>query len=151
MKKAEAKKQVEKLQKELTKLQEIIDAPEGGRWRAENGRNYFHITFDVKVERTFEGKGNRDNECYAIGNYYKTEAQAQAVVDLLKHIYKFPIPEEGEIEYFLYNCEDSYWSEDTVEKSLFSKVCYHAGNLMHKDTTEQDRAERLKLLKKAYL
>ena len=150
--KAEAKKQANKLQKELTKLQEIIDAPGGGRWRAEKGNLYYFVDTDGDVLSSIDYFSPTDNLRFEIGSYYKTRAQAQAVVDLKKHIYKFQIPEDGEA-YMLYHF-GNYWELQMNEKFdniLQQLVDYNSGLILHLRASEQDREERLELLKKAYL
>ena len=138
-------KNLQKLKEHYKKLGQEIEALEGGRWKPEEGEVYFFLS----------GSGNRlhskwedfegDYETYAIGNCYKTEEQAQAVIDLKKHIYKFPMPgDEG----WSVDCNLEW--ESYFEKDSRDVIDYHSGIWINYNATEKDREERLRLLKLAY-
>jgi len=138
-------KNLQQLKEQHEKLVQEIKALEGGRWKPEEGEDYYTISWcgDILPSK-WEGR-DYDHETYAIGNCYKTREQAQAVIDLKKHIYKFPMPEDkmwalnGDLEW------DRFYEEDPRDV-----IDYHNGSVMHYDATEEDVDERLRLLKLAY-
>lgn len=74
-------------------------------------------------------------------NYYKTKEWAQAVSDLRKHVYKFPMCRKDESNYAYYfdlECWAGLNSEDSVN-------AYYP-DFIHRSSTEEDRAERLRLI-----
>ena len=51
------------------------------RWRAEPGKGYFYIYSNGLVDETMERYINMDNQRYELGNYFRTEEEAQKVID----------------------------------------------------------------------
>jgi|GEM_PF-4745049 len=84
----------------------------------------------------------------AIGNIYRTHEQAQAVVDLKKHIYKFPMPEKDEFYRFI----TSYLhiEGNTFEKCPRDRADYHCGFILPERASGEDQLERIRLIKAAY-
>ena len=67
------------------------------RWKPEKGNGYWTIASDGGISKyTWGYSAQADEDRYALGNVYKTEEQAQAWVELQKHIFKFDEPEESE-------------------------------------------------------
>lgn len=50
------------------------------RWRAEKGKTYFAI-YDGEISSCYDYYDKKDNEIFELGNYFKTEEEAQKVVD----------------------------------------------------------------------
>lgn len=51
------------------------------RWRAEDFKKYFYINSVGDICSSTEDKQNLDNERYELGNYFRTEEEAQKVID----------------------------------------------------------------------
>jgi hypothetical protein len=150
MKKAKAQEQMKKLKKEMEKLQEIIDKPESGRWKPEEEAKYYCLLEGRVQSYNFIEKHDGHMRDWEIGNCYKTEEQAQAVVDLKKHIFKFPMPEKGD-EYYNMDRTDNFSNLGQLFKEkLYQIIDYHQGQLMNIKTTSEQREERIRLLKLAY-
>ncbi len=77
-------------------------------------------------------------DMFSCWNYYLTEEAAQAVSDLRKHVYKFPIGEYGDDFYYWY--KDDWWEVDEVGAPEYT-ACW-----IHISATEEDRVERLRLI-----
>lgn len=54
------------------------------RWRAEEGEDYYLISYDLKVLKDDERFSESDDRCYEAGNYFRTIDQAQKARELLK-------------------------------------------------------------------
>lgn len=146
MQKEAAKKQAAKLKKELEKLEDIINAPEG-RWKPKKDERYFYYDGDEVDEQTWKGTST-DKRIYAQGNCFKTEEEVENRIELLEHIYKFSIPEEGSSFYWLYN-DMNRW--DSHVNFGYKECCvpeYHSGYVFNIDAKKKDRDERVRLLKK---
>lgn len=50
------------------------------RWRAEKGKTYFSID-DGEILNCYDYYDKKDNEIFELGNYFKTQEEAQNVVD----------------------------------------------------------------------
>lgn len=50
------------------------------RWRAEKGKTYFAI-YDGEILSCYDYYDKKDNEIFELGNYFKTEEEAQKVID----------------------------------------------------------------------
>ena len=50
------------------------------RWRAEKGKSYFSID-DGEILNCYDYYDKKDNEIFELGNYFKTEEEAQKVID----------------------------------------------------------------------
>ena len=105
MNKQEAQKQLDKVQAEATRLQEIIEAPEG-RWRASEQDKYWCISSHGSISNLIEngvisdGHGDVDNELYKAGNYFRTEEEAKK-----SNIYKVL---NSEYEYYFAGVSDNF-------------------------------------------
>lgn len=79
-----------------------------------------------------------DNWQYEYWNYYETDAWAQAVASLRKHVYKFPMCKKNERNWWI----GGRWRDNgfipTYDMYSRSSMCLSA--------TEEDRAERLRLI-----
>lgn len=51
------------------------------RWRAEDFKRYFYINSVGDICPSTEEKQNLDNERYELGNYFKTEEEAQKIIN----------------------------------------------------------------------
>ena len=49
------------------------------RWRAEENRKYYYVNSVDNIYATIEEKYDLDNERYELGNYFKTEEEAEKV------------------------------------------------------------------------
>ena len=119
-----------------------------GRWIPGKDEGYFYI--DSCLPMTQEDSNNEstiDENRIAIGNCYQTLNQAQAVYDLKKHIYSFPMPED---EYYYLNNNGEAWGTGNFEKFTTEIADYHSGIIIATCSTEEDREERFRLLKLAY-
>ena len=50
------------------------------RYRAEKGEKYFGI-YDKEILSSYDYYEKKDNEIYELGNYFKTEEEAQKIID----------------------------------------------------------------------
>jgi hypothetical protein len=111
----------------------------------EIGTEYWCFDCDGK-EGDCEYTGDTaDKERKAIGNFYLSERQIKAKKALLLHIYQFKHIEEGERYYFMYF--NNTWELTQSVASLTGVMHYHSGVAISKDSTKEDRAKRLELLK----
>lgn len=51
------------------------------RWRAEQKKGYFYIHSNGLVDETMESYKTMDNQRYELGNYFRTEEEAQKIID----------------------------------------------------------------------
>lgn len=58
------------------------------RWRAEDGKTYFFITYDMKVDSMTENDDGIDALAYNSGNYFETKAEAEEVAAQFRSILK---------------------------------------------------------------
>jgi hypothetical protein len=72
----------------------VVEKKEGERSRVKKSNYYYTIAFDGTVDRAYEMCFGVDIGIFNYGNYYPTEAQAQAVADLRRHVYKFPVTQK---------------------------------------------------------
>ena len=70
---------VESLQLFLEKFNEKYGIPK--RWRAEKEKEYFFVTGTSEITTDEEYYNEADNARYELGNYFKTEEEAQKVID----------------------------------------------------------------------
>lgn len=54
------------------------------RWRAEEDRKFFFVSYSGQAIRALDLRDLFSSGCYELGNYFKTEGEAQAVADYLK-------------------------------------------------------------------
>lgn len=66
----------------------IEKVEENKRWRAEDQQAYFYVytTSDIRVMQSSENFDETDQKSYECGNYFQTEAQAQAVANQIKEL-----------------------------------------------------------------
>lgn len=64
------------------------DVPQPKRWRAEKDEWYWAITDATKPVRVVETNSSYDNDRHNIGNYYRTEEEAQAMAEKFKQLLK---------------------------------------------------------------
>jgi hypothetical protein len=151
MEKSEIKKRLDALIKEAEELKNILnapDAPVAGRWKPVKGERYWYFSGERCYSYTYVNDGI-DEKKYASGNCYKTEKQAQSVIDLKKHIYKFEMPYKGTDYLSLCGDDDGFFICNNF-KSLVDLGLYHAGIIMNIDSTEEDQEERIRLLELVY-
>lgn len=60
------------------------EIPEGKRWRAKKGEVYWCVRNDGGVADDYEDKTDIDDGRYELGNYFKTEEEAQKAANWLK-------------------------------------------------------------------
>lgn len=58
------------------------------RWRAERGRCYYYIDSECTAFGTYDYRCNEDNKRYELGNYFRTEEEAEEKAKKLKEFYK---------------------------------------------------------------
>ena len=73
------------------------------RWRAEAGQKYYYLrSFDCSIDRSIDWECERgrytDSIKYNLGNYFKSEDQAQKFIESLKPIFEKFHREEGNYE-----------------------------------------------------
>lgn len=68
---------------DLEKFIDYINKKYRKRWRAEENRKYYYINSVDNIYATIEEKYDLDNERYELGNYFKTEKDAQKVKEEL--------------------------------------------------------------------
>ena len=54
------------------------------RWRAKQGDYFYYIDFLFETERTVEAFTKKDEVSYNLGNYFKTEQEAQEYAEYMK-------------------------------------------------------------------
>ena len=64
---------------------ERIDPP---RWRAEAGQIYWFVNSACDASQSCEYNREHDEKRFVIGNYYRTEAEAQAAAERVLRAYK---------------------------------------------------------------
>lgn len=102
----------EELKKQIEELQKKVAILEGGckRWRAEANEKYWCI-IDECVYRSLEANENCDKARYEIGNYFRTEEEAEKAVEKIK-IYT----QLKDLALRLNNGEKIDWENDEQEK-----------------------------------
>ena len=53
-------------------------------WRAKHGEYYYYINSQFKIDWTVEAFTKKDNVNYNLGNYFKTEQEAQEYAEYMK-------------------------------------------------------------------
>ena len=83
-KQEELKKEIEKLGTQIKGLEE--QEKKCKRWRASRNGKYWHITPSASaiVNYTIEINDDQDNRSYETGNYFRTEEEAEKVVEKIK-------------------------------------------------------------------
>lgn len=54
------------------------------RWRAKHSEYYYYINPQFKTEWTVEAFTKKDDASYNLGNYFKTEQEAQKYAEYMK-------------------------------------------------------------------
>lgn len=57
------------------------------RWRAERGRGYYYIDDECTAFGTYDYRCNKDNIRYELGNYFRTEEDAEKALEKIKQIF----------------------------------------------------------------
>lgn len=57
------------------------------RWRAERGRDYYYIDDECKAFGTYDYRCNEDDIRYELGNYFRTEEDAEKALEKIKQIF----------------------------------------------------------------
>lgn len=106
MNRQEILEEITELKERLNKLEKMVDSSTlpNKRWRAKKDDEYYFIGTAGSINHDTENVVALDDLRYAIGNYFKTEEQAEFEVERLKVIAELrewatPISE--------FNCEDS--------------------------------------------
>ena len=73
------KTEFKSIKERVDKLNEKYGIPK--RWRAEQKKGYFYIHSNGLVDETMESYKTMDNQKYELGNYFKTEEEAQKIID----------------------------------------------------------------------
>lgn len=73
------KTEFKSIKERVDKLNEKYGIPK--RWRAEDFKKYHYINSVSDICVSTEEKQNLDNERYELGNYFRTEEEAQKVID----------------------------------------------------------------------
>ena len=75
---------LEELGTQINELEEKEITKSGKRWRGVKDRFYWYIEGDCKVYGEYEKDDDYDNARYVIGNYYKTEEEAEKTAEKMK-------------------------------------------------------------------
>lgn len=62
--------------------------PTPERWRAEKGEIYYYISSNCIICNVMDTHDGNDRENYSMGNYFRTEEEAQAMADRIKAMLK---------------------------------------------------------------
>ena len=57
------------------------------RWRAERGGDYYYIDSECTAFGTYDYRCNEDNIRYELGNYFRTEEDAEKALEKIKQIF----------------------------------------------------------------
>lgn len=107
----EIENKIKELQEEVEKLKKEKNSK---KRRVGMGEHYYYIDANNLVTETYEGYTKGDNTKYNIHNYFKTEEEAQAVVDNIKtHIELMELAEE-------LNTEPIDWNDGKQNKYLIA-------------------------------
>ena len=74
-----SKKVFEEIKKMIDLINEKYGIPK--RWRAEKKGSYFYVADKGCISDTWEDFDSADNKRYKLGNYFKTEEEAEKVID----------------------------------------------------------------------
>lgn len=145
-----------KLENELIKFKKIIEdlkesqeeeqKHRNKRWRGKKNEDFYYILADGSVDTQNEEHYHYDNKLYDIGNYFKTEEEAEKAVEKIK-IYtklkdlalrlnkgkRFDWSNVNQAKYFLYYhnyriCQSANWAE------------HHLGGIYCLDKNFKDKA-----------
>lgn len=66
---------------DLEKFIDYVNKKYRKRWRAEKGGKYYFLNTECEIRNIWEDKTKEDETRYNLGNYFKTEEEAQKVID----------------------------------------------------------------------
>ena len=81
-KREELKREVGKLDIQIKELEE--QEKKCKRWRGNQNEKYWYISSDSIVNHTMEMNDDQDDGSYEIGNYFRTEEEAEKAVEKIK-------------------------------------------------------------------
>ena len=137
------------IEKKYLEDTEYFEKMKEGRWRANKNNKYWYVCRNGTADWNIEDGSIVDIFLHKTHNYFETIEEAWNKLDLINHIYKFPMPEIRD-DYFWLDMDDKFETGGYFDGTISDKTDYHSGSIMHKDTTEEDRAERIRLLKLVY-
>lgn len=122
MNKQEILDEIAKLKERLNELEKMYNSltPPYKRWRTLIGNFYYFIVSGGEVRPAQEGKTKLDDQYYAIGNYFKTEEEAEFEVERLKVI--------AELREWATPVDKFDWSNTTENKYLIQLKNDTVGN-----------------------
>ena len=135
---------LEKYTQELKSDGKIVLTPiKKLRWRAEKWKVYFVILWNI-VSEFHDYNDIWDRLSYIAWNYYRTKQQAQAVIDLRKHVYSFGAVAMNKPYKYIDRTLLRHSESSGFENDLYSwfNYCY-----LPASATEEDLDERIRLLK----
>ena len=114
MNKQDILEEMAELKDRLNKLEKMYDSltPPNKRWRAEKDDVYYFITTGGKLSCDTENVVDLDDLRYAIGNYFKTEGEAEFEVERLKVI--------AELKEWATPVNDFDWHDDKQNKYILA-------------------------------
>lgn len=78
-------KKLEEIKSKVKKINEKYGIRK--RWRAERGRGYYYIDDECTAFGTYDYRCNEDNIRYELGNYFRTEEDAEKALEKIKQIF----------------------------------------------------------------
>lgn len=75
---------VELVKDKINAINEKYGKPK--RWRAEYNERYYYFNSQLKIDSMMNENDTIDNQLYELGNYFKTEEEAQEYENKLKKI-----------------------------------------------------------------
>ena len=72
---------IEELKQRIDEINEKYGIPK--RWRAEKGKKYYFLNTECEIRNIWGDKTKEDETRYNLGNYFKTEEEAQKVKEEL--------------------------------------------------------------------
>ena len=119
-----------------------------GRWRANFG-DVFYCIDRAEIVSVCEGCGDIIDFNHKNFNYFKTESQAQAILDLKEDIAKYEMPEIGG-KYYFYSGDDRSWDLFRIFGCSYTDIQdFIAGFILPITATKEQQDHRIALLKKA--
>lgn len=111
---------------------EVEEQRQKVEWEYYCANNQFGDSYYVQHWEPYHTKA------YNYWNYYKNVGAAQAVSDLRKHVYQFPMCKAGKTNWCM--VENQWFDYCKEEYNLYDPT------YIHNSSTEEDRAERLRLI-----
>ena len=72
---------IEELKQRIDEINKKYGIPK--RWRVEKGKKYYFLNTECEIRNIWEDKTKEDETRYNLGNYFKTEEEAQKVKEEL--------------------------------------------------------------------